>query len=90
MAFCRFNAVDSSTEASETVRFDIYGLRVIFPLGPAYLKGIWYGGTNPGNYGDTGTTGLKYRTMLLPPRAKPPTRTWKGMEGSWDTKSMTW
>lgn len=60
-----YKAVDASTEAGETVRSDIYGLRVIFPFGPAYLKGIWYGGTNPGNYGDIGTTGLKYRTMLL-------------------------
>ena len=60
-----YKAVDSSTEHSETVRSDIYGLRVIFPLGPAYLKGIWYRGTNPGNYGDIGTLHLNYRTMLL-------------------------
>jgi hypothetical protein len=38
---------------------------VILPFGPAYLKGIWYGETNPGNYGDIGTLRLNYRRMLL-------------------------
>ena len=50
----------TDSDDSESITSNLYGIRVILPFGPAYLKGQYYKGTNLGNYGDLSTSGLEY------------------------------
>jgi hypothetical protein len=51
--FGGYNAykVVDSTDSSETITSNIYGLRVEVPVGPVSLRGIVYNAKNMGNYG---------------------------------------
>jgi len=58
-----YDAVDKSTEDSQSVTSNIYGIRVVVPFGPLYVKGLYIKMRNPGNWGDLTSTTLQYTTM---------------------------
>ncbi|MBW2096842.1 MAG: hypothetical protein JRI80_18425 [Deltaproteobacteria bacterium] len=60
-AYYTYDVVDKTTEDSEDVTSTLYGLRVIVPIGPLYVKGQYYKMTNPGPYGDLSTSLMAYR-----------------------------